>query len=91
MMSRKTHTSCEVKDRWNRQHYDSILIRTGKGGREAIQAMADFHGLSVAAYIRHLIIADAESHGKGGISAILGGGGNVNDFLETPEGQLTIV
>lgn len=90
-MSRKTHTSCEVKDRWNRNHYDSILIRTGKGGREAIQAMADFHGLSVAAYVRHLIIADAESHGKGGISAILGGGGNIGDFLETLEGQLTIV
>ena len=90
-MSRKTHTSCEVKDRWNRSHYDSILIRTGKGGREAIQAMADFHGLSVAAYVRHLIIADAESHGKGGISAILGGGGNVNDFPETLEGQKTIV
>lgn len=73
-MSRKTHTSCEVKDRWNRNHYDSILIRTGKGGRAAIQAMADYHGLSVAAYVRHLIIADAETHGKGGISAILGGG-----------------
>lgn len=74
-MARKTHTSSAVKDRWNRNHYDQITIRTAIGGREAIQAMADLRGLSMAAYIRHLVIADAEHLGKPGISGVLGGGG----------------
>lgn len=72
---RKTVTSCEVKDRWNRNHYDKITFRCGKGGAAAVKAMAAFHGLSMAEYIRHLIIADAENEGKHDISAIIGGGG----------------
>lgn len=77
----KTYTSSEVKDRWNAKHYDQILFRTGKGGKQAIQAMADHHGLSMAEYIRHLIIADAESEEMPEISAILGGGGDLTEFI----------
>ena len=73
-MSRKTFTSCEVKDRWNRNHYDKITFRTGKGGAQAIKAMAEWHGLSMAEYLRHLVIADAQQSEKHEISAILGGG-----------------
>ena len=72
---RKTHTSCTVKDRYNRKHYEQIILRTACGGREAIQKQAQLRGLSVAAYLRHLIIIDGEKLGNDGISAILGGGG----------------
>ena len=74
-MRRKTHTSSEVKDRYNRKHYEQIIVRTANGGRQAIQELAELHGLSVTAYIRHLVIADGERCGKRDISAILGGGG----------------
>ena len=73
-MSRRTYTSPEVKDRWNRKHYEQILLRVAKGGRETVQQLAELRGLSVSAYVRHLIIHDAETLGKGDISAIIGGG-----------------
>lgn len=57
-MKRKTHTSCEVKDRWNREHYDSVGIRVPLGARAELQSIAAAKGMSVSAYIRHLIIAD---------------------------------
>lgn len=71
----KTVTSNEVKDRWNREHYEQVQFRVGVGGREAIKAMAAYNGMSMAEYIRHLVIQDAKSNDKGDISAILGGGG----------------
>lgn len=74
-MSRKTVTSCEVKDRWNRNHYEQVLFRVGIGGKAAIKAAAELRGLSVAEYIRGLIISDCKELGNGDISAILGGGG----------------
>lgn len=81
---RRTTTSCEVKDRYNRKNYDQILIRTGKGGREAIQTMAAARGKSVAEYIRGLVIADAAKDGANGeISALLGGGGNIKELRGT--------
>lgn len=61
-MKRKTHTSSEVKDRWNRSHYDQIMIRVPIGAREEIQRVADARGMSVAAYIRHLILTDTEKN-----------------------------
>lgn len=77
----KTYTSNEVKDRWNRAHYDKVTFRTGNGGRAAIQAMAAYHGMSMAEYLRHLVIADAQQAEKPEISAILGGGGDLNKFI----------
>jgi hypothetical protein len=73
-MSRKTYTSSEVKDRWNREHYDQLLIRVTTGGKAAVQQLAETRGMSVAAYIRHLIIQDAGKAGFGGISTLIGGG-----------------
>lgn len=80
-MSRRPFTSCEVKDRWNREHYDKITFRTGNGGAAAIKAMAEYHGMSMSEYLRHLVIADAQQSEKPEISAILGGGGDVNKFI----------
>lgn len=77
-MSRRTYTSPEVKDRYNRKHYEQVLLRVAKGGRETVQELAELRGLSVSAYVRHLIIRDAETLGKGDISAIIGGGGVTN-------------
>lgn len=76
-MSRKTHTSTEVKDRWNRKNYDSILIRTAKGSRELIQDIAACKGMSVAGYIKHLIIADNPQIID--ISLKIGGGGSLEE------------
>lgn len=71
---RKTHTSSAVKDRYNRKHYEQVNFRVAQGGRAALQELAELHGLSVNAYVRHLIIADGKKLGKPEISAILGGG-----------------
>lgn len=73
-MSRKTYTSTEVKDRWNRNHYDQVMFRVGSGGKDVIKDLAEGSGLSVAAYLKHLIIKDAQERGNGDISAIIGGG-----------------
>lgn len=77
---RKTHTSSAVKDRYNRKHYEQVNFRVAQGGRAALQELAELHGLSVNAYVRHLIIADGKKLGKPEISAILGGGGKGAEF-----------
>ena len=72
----------ENKDRWNGEHYDMVSFRCGKGGRQMIKQIATMQGMSLAEYMRHLIIADVatrtdtESGAKADISAILGGGGD---------------
>lgn len=75
---RKTVTSCEVKDRYNRKHYDQIILRCAKGGRVELQAIADSKGMSVNSYIKHLIISDNPT--KPDISQILGGGVSYNAY-----------
>lgn len=70
----------ETKDRWNSTHYDMVSFRCGKGGRDMIRRIATMQGMSLAEYLRHLIVADVtrrtdvDSSAKGDISAILGGG-----------------
>ena len=71
-----SRTSTAVKDRYNKRNYDQVTFRIRKGGRDAIQALADYHGMSQAEYIRHLVIQDAKSAKFGDISAIIGGGGD---------------
>lgn len=44
-------TSSEVKDRYNRKSYDSIMLRVYKGRKADIQAAAERAGLSLSAYI----------------------------------------
>lgn len=44
-------TSSEVKDRYNRKAYDTIMLRVSKGRKAIIQAAAERAGLSLNAYI----------------------------------------
>lgn len=55
---RKTTTSAEVKNRWNREHYDRLQVIVPAGAADEIRAAAAKHGQSVSAYIRTLIIRD---------------------------------
>ena len=58
MSKRKTYTSPEVKNRWNRKHYENVVVVVPIGSRDEIKAAAERHGQSVSAYIRALIIRD---------------------------------
>lgn len=44
-------TSSEVKDRYNKKAYDTIMLRVYKGRKAAAQAAAARAGLSLNAYI----------------------------------------
>ncbi len=44
-------TSSEVKDRYNKKAYDTIMLRVYKGRKDIIQAAAERAGLSLSAYI----------------------------------------
>ena len=62
---------------YQRKNYDQICIRVGKGQRDFIVDLAAQDCRTVANYIKHLIIQDAQKKGKNpDISAFLGGGGN---------------
>lgn len=80
-MSRRTHTSTEVKDRYNRKAYDSLILRTRKGGRMIVQAYATAKGYSVNGYIQHLIIADMRADGIQNAEELIGGKGSGADFV----------
>lgn len=69
-------TSTEVKDRWNAKNYDQVQLRVPKGAREQIQAVAAERGMSVAAYIKHLIVQDTAD--KPESTSILRGGGLID-------------
>ena len=84
-MKRKTTTSCEVKDRWNREHYDKVTFRTPTGGAEELRKIAESRGMSVAAYLRHLVIADNAQNPES--TCFLRGGG-VADAWEREERYL---
>lgn len=83
-MKRKTYTSPEVKDRWNREHYDRIGFTVPSGAREEVQTIAAAHGQSVSAYIRTLIIRDNAENPES--TQILRGGG-VADAWEQQKRQ----
>lgn len=69
----RTYTSPEVKNRWNAEHYDRIVISVPKGARAEVQQRAAAQGQSVAAYIRALILRDCAENGAN--TPLLGGGG----------------
>jgi hypothetical protein len=76
MPKRKTYTSTAVKNRWNQKHYDVVRFHVPKGALEEIHKIAERHGMSIAAYMRHLIIADnPETQENGDIMPILRTGG----------------
>ncbi len=51
-------TSSEVKDRYNKKAYDSIMIRVKKGEKDQIKEHAEKLGLSLNGYIIKLIEED---------------------------------
>lgn len=51
-------TSNTVKDRWNRQNYDSLLVRLPKGRKNDIETHAQSKGLSVNGLVGELLRAD---------------------------------
>lgn len=73
MQKRKTYTSSAVKRRYNLKHYDSVQFVVPKGALAEIKAIAAAKDISLAAYIRNLIIADNAD--KPQDIAILSGGG----------------
>lgn len=87
----KTTTSTQVKARYNRKHYDVISIRAGRGSRAAVRSLAELRGLSMAAYIRALLIADANAADRPELAATLGGSGDIAalaDMLDKTPRQL---
>lgn len=81
-MKRKTRTSAEVKNRYTRIHYDRVQLVLPAGARPELQAVAAARGMSVSAYIRHLIINDTRENPD--IAPILRGGGVVTSWQRDP-------
>lgn len=82
-MKRKTYTSTAVKNRWNKKHYDTVRFHVPKGALEEVHKAAEVHGLSMAAYIRHLILADNPTTAENGdIMPILRTGGGYSMTLK---------
>jgi len=48
-------TSNAVKDRWNAKSYDSFHIRVPKGRKEAVDAYAKEHGVSVNGLVNQFL------------------------------------
>lgn len=69
-------TSTKAKREWNKRNYDRVQIMVPKGSREEIHAAAALHGMSLAEYIRHLILTD-----NPGRCPKLGGGGVYRQIL----------
>lgn len=89
-MKRKTYTSTEVKARWNQAHYDSITFAVPKGAGDEITAVAKAKGMSRAAYIRHLILADNPETAENGdmMPIFRTGGGGYSMTLEQYLGEV---
>ena len=71
----RTSARTAAKAKYNAKHYDQLKIWTPKGGRDIIRQLAEANGLSIAEYIRTLVIRDADRHGVD-VRAALGGGGS---------------
>lgn len=48
-------TSSEVKDRYNKKAYDTIILRVSKGQKEIIQQYAESNGKSLNGFITEAI------------------------------------
>lgn len=77
-MKRKTYTSCEVKNRWNAEHYDRAIINLPKGGADELRAIAAAKGMTMSGYIRHLIISDNRESPE--LTENIRGGGVVDNW-----------
>ena len=63
-----------AKTKYNSAHYQQVKIFVRDGGRDVIQQLAAAAGMSMAEYIRHCVIQDAQRRGID-VRAALGGGG----------------
>lgn len=70
----RTSARTEAKQRYNEKHYEQVKIYCQIGARTVIQQLAAASGMSMAEYIRHCIITDAQRRGID-VSGALGGGG----------------
>lgn len=71
-------TRTQQKAKYNAKNYEQVKIYVARGGRTALQQIADARGMSMAAYIRHLIIADGADVCPD-VSTLLGGGGGLHE------------
>lgn len=69
----RTSARTEAKQRYNEKHYEQVKIYCQIGARTVIQQLAAASGMSMAEYIRHCIISDAQRRGID-VSGALGGG-----------------
>lgn len=76
----------ESKDRWNSEHYDQVIIRLPKGARDELKAIAGTKGMSVAGYLKHLVVADLDDRTEP-MAEILRGGGVAPILDELPTEQ----
>lgn len=53
----------EAKKRYNRREYDYITTYINKDGKELVKECAEAWGMTVAEYIRELLIHDAQEQG----------------------------
>lgn len=74
-MSRSRSAQTRAKARYNRKHYEQVILRVQIGARDTIQDLAAVSGMTMAEYIRHCIIEDAAQMGYDVTAAIGGGGG----------------
>lgn len=79
---RKTYTSPEVKNRWNKKHYETVSVLVPIGSKEEVQQLAEELGMSTSAYIRHLVLEDARRRGRE--AATLRGGGGRTSVAKAP-------
>ena len=84
---RSNYACNAAKQRYNERHYDQVKIYVPAGGRTIIQQLAAASGMSMAEYMRHCIIADANRRGIN-VSAELGGGGCPSTTTAAITGQL---
>lgn len=64
---RKTFTSNAVKDRWNKKHYETLLVYVPIGAKSQIQELAKKNNISVSEYIRQAIKEKAMSENNSNI------------------------
>lgn len=60
-MSPQSKAHIKASDKYNKNNYETALIRFKKGEKEKIKAYAEAKGMSLNAYVTGLIYKDMES------------------------------
>ena len=56
-------TSSAVKNRWNKENYDQLIVQLPKGMKDDFKAACEADGVSMNAVLRDAVIQYLESHG----------------------------